>query len=195
MPDYYVEGEERFGPSMTFLYRAAVNIPSMRKLYSFIVNDLSGHSFKSVLDVGTGPGEVPLMLRSSHRKARIFAVDPSPYMVKSATRRCRGSGILIRQGSSRSIPFKGKFDIIISSLSFHHWAEREKSLRYLSGRLDKRGEIRLYEFERKRRLFGLLTSQHSVTKEELFDAARMSGLRLRDLLCEDGIIRATMTRK
>lgn len=196
MTDYYLKDEERFGFLSSFAYWIGVKLPDIHRLYLFVLNDLKGKNVADLLDVGTGPADVPIMLAKSGKFGRIYAIDPSLSMLRIAKLRSKELNIKFGQGSSRSVPFKRTFDIIISSLSFHHWAEKEKSLRYLSGLLKKGGEIRIYEFERSgatgwRRYF---ISSHSVTKDGMIDVARRSGLTARNILQKDGLIRTTFVK-
>jgi ubiquinone/menaquinone biosynthesis C-methylase UbiE len=196
MRDYYLEGEERFGALTSVGYWICIKLFGMRKFYCFIVDDLKKGKHCGVLDVGTGPGYVPLML-SQAGFGRIYAIDPSYEMIKIAKRRSKGLNITYGIGSSRHIPFKGKFGVIITTLSFHHWAKKAQSLRYLSRFLEKGAEIRIYEFEKgsAKGLGRYFLSTHAVTKQELLDAARQSGLKVKGIIRRKGFIRATFTNR
>ncbi len=195
----YRKGEERFGPFMSLAYWLGAKSPDMRKLYRFVLHDLSRAGFGSILDVGTGTGDVPIALaRLPHwDNAGIFAIDPSPDMLRIARMRSRGLGITFAAGSSRRIPFDKGFDVIMASLSFHHWADREGALKYLSGFLNSGGEIRIYEVDRER-LSGLrrmVAAQHSLAEGELRALAAPSGLRVKGVLRSGGFIRVTFARR
>jgi len=195
--DYYLEGEERFGPVMSPLYGLASGLSRMKGIYKFVADDLRNARWTRILDVGTGPGDVPALIAKEFKSRRIYAVDPSSNMLGIAKSRTKDLGVKLALGSSRHVPFKIKFDIIISTLSFHHWKEKETSLKYLAGLLEKRGEIRIYEFERKE-LTGLLkyfTSTHSIIEGEVLDIIRKSGLKVNGVAREDGMIRIAIGRK
>lgn len=195
MKDYYMKDEERFGFVSSLAYWLAVKMPRIRKFYNFVVEDVNDSKRKDLLDVGTGPGYIPIMLAETGKFDAVYAVDPSKDMIRIAKIRGRKYSVKFAVGSSRSIPLKRKFDLIISTLSFHHWAERESSLRYLKRFLKKKGEIRVYEFEREkirgaeRRLF----SPHAVSKEELVHAAKNSGLKVKGISRKNGFIRAAFS--
>jgi ubiquinone/menaquinone biosynthesis C-methylase UbiE len=98
------------------------------------------------------------------------------YIAKRRTKKYKNINIEI--GSSRKIPFERKFDIIFSSLSFHHWKEKEESLRYLKGFLRKNGEIRIYEYNKSRlSKIHAPISQHSFSKEEFEKIGKSSGMK------------------
>ena len=170
MPDYYLKGEERFGYFTSMAYLAVTKIGSYKKFTKFIAKDIYNSEVKVILDIGTGPASIPIEIsRFCKNNILIFAVDPSKQMVFLAKHRTKNyKNITIAIGSSRKIPFERKFDIILSSLSFHHWKEKEESLQYLKGFLKKGGEIRIYEYN-KTSLSKLHApiSTHSVSKEEL----------------------------
>ncbi len=180
MSNYYLKGEERFGYFMSIAYLAVTKIGSYKKFSKFIAEDIYNSRANTIIDIGTGPASIPIEITRLYKNnISIFAVDPSKQMVFLAKRRTKNyKNINIAIGSSRKIPFNIKFDIIFSSLSFHHWKEKEKSLRYLKGFLKKDGEIRIYEYN-KARLSKIHApiSQHSVSKEELEDIGKSSKMK------------------
>ncbi len=199
MADYYLSGEEKFGPITSRIYSLfASRMHDILKFYEFVVSDMAASRARTVLDIGTGPGEIPIRLARTNR-FDVYAVDPSQAMLSIA--RSNSSGLKkvhFALGSSRSIPFKMKFDIIISSLSMHHWKEKEESLRYLSKFLSKRGEIRIYEFEREApnrgpigAIKGAVVGHHSLSLKEFKSIAERSGLRVRSIRRKHGFIRVT----
>ena len=116
----YRRDDEKFGLFLSPLYALGARLaPSIRRFYTFAVEDLEGSKASSILDVGCGPGDVAIKAASSLR-AEFYAVDPSAAMVWIARHRNSYRNIRFALGSSRSIPFKKKFDIIYASLSFHH---------------------------------------------------------------------------
>ncbi len=191
--EFDLEGGERFGRILSWFYSVFAGRTSNFGMYQFVVDDVLTSDAKSLLDVGTGPGRVPMMLASKRPGLKIYAVDPSPYMLKHARRKAAGSGISFANGYSNYIPFHRKFDLIISSLSFHHWAHKKESMRYLSGFLVKGGEIRIYEFRRAGPL--RFHGPHSMDIDEIRRAAEGSGLRAREIIEKGDKLRATFVKK
>ena len=192
MKGFYLKGEERFGPILSILYSALTGIGPMRQLYAFIIEDLRDSGRASILDVGTGPGIVPIGL-SKLPGVEIYAVDPSESMIRIAkSRKGNARNVHFALGSSRSIPFNRKFNIIISSLSFHHWADKERSLMYLKGLLNKGGEIRIYERQRGRGLVLPGLSSHLLDMGQAAEAAAASGLKVTSVKKRNGFICLTM---
>lgn len=180
MGDGYEKGEEKFGCLTSVGYLIVTKLGALKAIYAFALNDIIASGSKSILDIGTGVAELPLGL-GARRNLEIFAVDPSAAMVRIAKFRTRGcSNIRIALGSSRHIPFKRRFSLIVSTLSFHHWANRDEALLYLKGFLTKNGEIRIYEYN-KSNLKGpaRMARAHSMDKDDFEELARRSGLKVR----------------
>jgi ubiquinone/menaquinone biosynthesis C-methylase UbiE len=161
----YLEGEEKFGPLSSFFYGVAS--PLLRKYYKTIFEYLKGKNFDSLLDIGCGPGNVVIKLAGIHPKAHFYCIDPSPNMIKLARknidRNYLDSRITAITGSSRSIPFDQKFDAIISSFSYHHWKDRDQSLKTLPGLLSKGGFLTIFEYDNDK---GKLKNSHGISERE-----------------------------
>ncbi len=192
MRDHYLEGEERFGPFMSFIYSIASALPLPRIIYTVAKDDIISAHPDSVIDIGCGPGDLLKMI-SDRKGIELFGVDPSEWMIKAAMKRVSGRDIKLAIGSSRSIPFRRKFTIITSTLSFHHWEKRTESLRYLSRFLQKDGTIRIYEMEK--RGFAALgpLSKHAMTEAELRESAKKAGMRVKRIKRQAGVICAILS--
>lgn len=167
--DYYSKGEERFGPISSKIYSFGSKRP-LKSFYIFIANDVKKLKPKTILDVGAGPGELAILLNKTIKNAKIYCVDPSTSMQKIARKKFNAFGVNNEYllGSSRSIPLKKKFDIILTSISFHHWKEKEKSIKYLLKKLNKNGYLRIYEFyyDNLNRLQKVTMGKHSLSLKE-----------------------------
>jgi SAM-dependent methyltransferase len=94
-------------------------------------------------------------MRLRSREIELYGIDPSPYMLTLAKKKVGDSAdntelsdVYLSLGNSRLIPFHKKFDMIFSSLSFHHWKNREESIPYILTRLNENGEFAIYEYDR-----------------------------------------------
>ncbi|WP_061951645.1 class I SAM-dependent methyltransferase [Acidiplasma cupricumulans] len=147
MPDYYVDGEEKFGLLTTSFY-SIFAWRLLKKLYNFAIYEFEGLSPETILDIGAGPGRLTAMVAKKFPDAQVYAIDPSKYMVDAERKLFKKENLrcTCEQGSSRDIPFNINFDLIFSSLSFHHWKDREKSLEYILGRLNKGGVFIIIEY-------------------------------------------------
>jgi ubiquinone/menaquinone biosynthesis C-methylase UbiE len=87
-----------------------------------------------VLEVGCGPGHLAVRLARQHG-LDVTGVDLDPVMIEraraNAGRTNPGSGLLptFRVGDVASLPFDaGSFDLVVSTLSMHHWADPKAGL-------------------------------------------------------------------
>ena len=119
------------------------------KFYRTILEEVKRANPSSILDVGCGPGIIIRMIASEIKGADLYCIDPSESMIARANRRLArysSSGrVHARTGSSRDIPFERKYDMIITSLSYHHWKDREESLPYLLEKLSDNGVLSIFE--------------------------------------------------
>ncbi len=167
--ELYKEGEEKFGFCTSKLYEA---IPKyfLRDLYQAVISDVEKYSPAKILDVGCGTANVDKIIAEKFHEVSIYAIDPSIYMTKIAERKMAryGSRIHVSQGSSRYIPFDIKFDMVFSSLSFHHWKCRDKGLETISRYVDKNGFIAIYEYY-KENLHGIyrVAGNHTLSSEDI----------------------------
>ncbi len=104
----------------------------MRSAYTAMAGMLAGlvPTNGTVVDVGTGPGRLPLLLAQRRPDVIVIGVDPSADMLERARRRADGSAAVqfVRTGSE-SLPLEdASVDVVISSLSSHHWEDRTAAL-------------------------------------------------------------------
>lgn len=118
-----------------------------RKLYDRVVADARGAGLAAgarVLDVGTGPGRVPRALAASEPSWVVEGVDLSPQMISYA--RGLGGGVSFAVGDVAALPYPdASFDLIVSSLSQHHWSDVEGGVRDLRRVLRPGGWLWIYD--------------------------------------------------
>ncbi len=194
----YLPGEEKFGFFTSHMYSLSRLVPSLRRFHSFVVEDILSFDFSSVLDVGSGPGFVLGNIVQKKHGAWGLGVDPSPYMISIASRRAKRKGISGRVsyalGSSHSLPSDRQFDLAYSSLSFHHWKEREESLRKVIGSLKPGGSFNVYEISNDGGLGKRAAVSHLMGKDDLLNVSETSGIPISSFLEKDGFIRASFNR-
>lgn len=123
----------------------------MRGVYRRFAADLAGATPEqaAVLDVGTGPGVLLVELARRRPDLRLTGVDLSADMVAAAERNLRGLGdrASARVADVTELPFPDQsFDLIVSSLSLHHWDHPETAARELARVLRPGGRLRIYDF-------------------------------------------------
>jgi ubiquinone/menaquinone biosynthesis C-methylase UbiE len=76
-----------------------------------------------VLDLGCGTGTLALMVKEQAPAASVVGLDADPEALGIARRKAQGAGaeITFDQGLSTTLPYEGgSFDLVLSSLFFHH---------------------------------------------------------------------------
>lgn len=146
--EFYLDGEEKFGYLASRFYSFFSGLATW-KLYKQIIESVQRLGPKSVLDVGCGPANVIIRLATRLKDTKFRGIDPSIQMVKVATRNVRRHGlsdrVIIQQGSSRSVLNGDKYDLIMSSFSFHHWRQQLESIINLTQSLNDHGTLSIYD--------------------------------------------------
>ncbi len=86
---------------------------------------------KTVLDIGCGTGKLLLNAGVLYPSAQLFGIDPAEGMVELARGRLPSATIYL--GTSESLPLSdSSVDVVLSSISFHHWNDQFAALREIS---------------------------------------------------------------
>ena len=93
-----------------------------------VAQALAGLSPKRLLDLGSGPGDIPITLARAQVAPMVVAVDAASAMLKWASRRIAthlsGGPIALVQADAKVLPFgDGAFDAIVSNSILHHVAD------------------------------------------------------------------------
>lgn len=123
----------------------------LRGFYRRIAADLAPSipTGAAVLDVGTGPGVLLVELARRRQDVRLTGVDLSPDMIAAASRNLReyGERATASVGDATDLPFpEASFDVIVSSLSLHHWDHPERAAGELARVLRPGGRLFVYDF-------------------------------------------------
>lgn len=84
-----------------------------------------------VLDIGSGPGRIPIALALRHPGWQIVGTDPAADMRAAAAAHAEAAGVASRvrfvDGTAERLPFEsGSFDLVISHFALHHVARPER---------------------------------------------------------------------
>jgi ubiquinone/menaquinone biosynthesis C-methylase UbiE len=94
----------------------------------------------TILDVGCGTGK---LLRSASERfpgARLVGVDAAIEMVKQAQSSTPNGTIQFQQATAEELPFPdGSFDLVFSTMTFHHWSDQQKAIGEIKRVLAPRG--------------------------------------------------------
>jgi ubiquinone/menaquinone biosynthesis C-methylase UbiE len=87
-------------------------------------------ALSSVLDIGSGTG---LLLRKAAERfpsAQLTGIDAAEDMVRVARALVpEGAPVHFAQAFAEQLPFPdASFDLVVTSMSFHHWADQQKAL-------------------------------------------------------------------
>jgi ubiquinone/menaquinone biosynthesis C-methylase UbiE len=123
----------------------------LRRFYRRLAADIAATAptGAGVLDVGTGPAVLLTELARLRPDLRLTGVDLSPDMIRAAARNVRGLGdrVSVRVGSVTDLPFTDRsFDLIVSSLSLHHWDDPAAAVPELARVLRPGGRVLIYDF-------------------------------------------------
>jgi ubiquinone/menaquinone biosynthesis C-methylase UbiE len=123
----------------------------VRRMYRRFAADIAAiaPANAEVLDVGTGPGVLLVELATARADLTLTGVDLSTDMVASARRNLApfGARASASVGNAADLPFPDdSFDLVVSSLSLHHWDDPESAAPELARVLRPGGHVYIYDF-------------------------------------------------
>lgn len=136
----------------------------LRRAYRRIAADVAAGAPEgaAILDVGTGPGVLLVELAKRRPDLQLTGIDISPDMITAATRNLKpyGNRATALVGDVGHLDFPDRsFDLVVSSLSLHHWEDPAAAVPELARVLRPAGRLVVYDFR-------------SAPFESLIDAAR-----------------------
>jgi ubiquinone/menaquinone biosynthesis C-methylase UbiE len=125
----------------------------MHGLYERVAADVAAaglHDGARVLDVGTGPGRVPLAIAQASPALRVEGLDLSAEMIAQARRNAADAGlddaVRFTVGDVADLPYPdATFDLVVSTMSQHHWRDAAAGLRELRRVLRPTGRVWIYD--------------------------------------------------
>jgi ubiquinone/menaquinone biosynthesis C-methylase UbiE len=101
--------------------------PVHSKMLDLLVQEGPKDPPRCIIDIGCGTGRLLRAASVRWPEAQLFGVDPAEQMISEANR--LNPNATFRLAAAESLPFSDNIaDIILSSLSFHHWADQTKGL-------------------------------------------------------------------
>ena len=86
---------------------------------------------KNILDIGCGTGQLLYKAFALYPSAQLFGIDPAEGMIGLARSRLPSATFYL--GTAESLPLTdSSVDVVLSSISFHHWDDQLAALREIS---------------------------------------------------------------
>lgn len=128
--------------------------PLLGRLYRRVADDVAveltsrGRNRKAtIVDLGCGTGELVVAISRRLRDARIVGLDSSPSMLLWANRHSTTDGRLsFMTGDAAAMTFEDEtVDLVVSTLSLHHWEEPANVLAEIARVLKPTGVALIYD--------------------------------------------------
>ena len=119
---------ERYVPPMskrwlTPLYGPLVRLLRMERHHRTLLDLAELKPEERVLDIGTGTGNLALLLKRRHPDVGVVGIDPDPGALDRARRKAvrTGTEVAFERGVAERLPFPDhSFDRVVSAFMFHH---------------------------------------------------------------------------
>jgi ubiquinone/menaquinone biosynthesis C-methylase UbiE len=119
-------------------------------LHARILADVTDHlnlaAAPTIVDLGAGPGTLTIAIGSRLPRAEVIGVEPNPRMLELAWKVARPANVRFVVGSAERLPLEtSSVDLVISSLSAHHWDDLATAIAELRRVLRPGGQAWIYD--------------------------------------------------
>ena len=123
--EYFNRWSHRYDDSWIQRYADRVH----GEMLELVANEIATPS--TVLDIGCGTGRLLNKARTLYPSAQLFGLDPAKGMVEIARGQVPSATIYL--GAAESLPLAdSSVDVVLSSISFHHWSDQSAALREIN---------------------------------------------------------------
>jgi ubiquinone/menaquinone biosynthesis C-methylase UbiE len=139
-------------PSLLRFYDPLSRLIGARDMHWQLIAQAAIEPGATVLEIGTGTGNVLLLAKRAVPEARVIGLDPDAAALAIAARKASGAGLDVQldHGYADRLPYPdGSTDRVLSSLMFHHLPATEKAaaLREVRRVLVPGGRLHLLDFD------------------------------------------------
>jgi ubiquinone/menaquinone biosynthesis C-methylase UbiE len=117
--------------TLTRLYDPVVAITTREQAFKRrLLDHAKIKNGESVLDLACGTGTLAIEIKSDSPRATVSAIDADPRILSRAMRKAKAAGVKINfeQGLSTELPYDARsFDVVVSTLFFHHLTDEAKA--------------------------------------------------------------------
>jgi ubiquinone/menaquinone biosynthesis C-methylase UbiE len=116
-------------PKVARAYGWVATMPPMRLLRWFVVGRAVAMTRReAAADLGCGPGQLAIELARRSPGLHVTGIDLSEEMIVRGQDKARRAGVAdrvsFRRGAAQQIPFPdASLDLVVSTLSLHHWSD------------------------------------------------------------------------
>jgi len=142
------------GPEVTRAYEWVAMLPPMRLLRWFVARRAVGMAGRGeAVDLGCGPGHLVIELARRSPGLRVTGIDLSDEMLVQGQDNAHRAGLAdrvsFRRGDARQIPFPdASLDLVVSTLSLHHWSDPVAVLDEIARVLRPGGSFLIFDLRR-----------------------------------------------
>lgn len=141
-------------PGVARAYGWVATMPPMKLLRWFVVRRTVGMAkHGEAVDLGCGPGQLVIELARRSPRLHVTGIDLSDEMIARGQKKARRAGVAervsFRHGDAQQIPFPdASLDLVISTLSLHHWSDPVAVLDEIARVLRPGGSFLIFDLRR-----------------------------------------------
>lgn len=141
-------------PEVTRAYGWVTMMPPMRLLRWFVAHRAVGMTRRGeAADLGCGPGQLVIELARRSPGLHVTGIDLSDEMIARGQGNARRAGVAdrvsFRRGDAQQIPFPdASLDLVVSTLSLHHWSDPVALLDEIARALRPGGSFLIFDLRR-----------------------------------------------
>ena len=122
------EQPKSYVPALGFHWLTGIYDPLIRcwsaaaRMRTAVIDALALHPGMRILELGAGPGRLAIQIKRAHPGVEVDAVDIDARMIARAQRNAAHAGLTVgfRAADMTSLPDRGRYDRVYSTMTFHH---------------------------------------------------------------------------